>query len=220
MMVFSLSQTSKCACDMHHIHFRSDPGRESAILNSVYSPKKTCQNRQEQNQVKAPPRTRHCHLFGRHSDECKSWRGRVFDLVDLNTRVALCDSILLCTYPFPIKHHTSSVMAAACIFCKIIKGTMTSVPETPLPWLTPLDTTGEIPSMKLFESDKVFAFLDINPLSYGHAVSSPAPPSSCISSNQPLHSSSFPNTTAQNSTISPTTNSPRSCPSQRRLLKR
>jgi diadenosine tetraphosphate (Ap4A) HIT family hydrolase len=25
--------------------------------------------------------------------------------------------------------------------------------------------------MKLFESDKVFAFLDINPLSYGHAVS-------------------------------------------------
>ncbi|KAI4747286.1 HIT-like protein [Aureobasidium sp. EXF-12298] len=41
-------------------------------------------------------------------------------------------------------------MSAACIFCKIIKG--------------------EIPSMKLFESDKVFAFLDINPLSYGHAV--------------------------------------------------
>lgn len=29
---------------------------------------------------------------------------------------------------------------------------------------------GEIPSMKLFESDKTFAFLDINPLSYGHAV--------------------------------------------------
>lgn len=24
--------------------------------------------------------------------------------------------------------------------------------------------------MKLFESDKTFAFLDINPLSYGHAV--------------------------------------------------
>ncbi|KAF2224440.1 hypothetical protein BDZ85DRAFT_102350 [Elsinoe ampelina] len=39
---------------------------------------------------------------------------------------------------------------AACIFCKIIKG--------------------DIPSMKLFESDKTFAFLDINPLSYGHAV--------------------------------------------------
>ncbi|KAI4752954.1 HIT-like protein [Aureobasidium sp. EXF-3400] len=49
-------------------------------------------------------------------------------------------------------------MAAACIFCKIIKG--------------------EIPSMKLFESDKVFAFLDINPLSYGHAVSLPLFPSS------------------------------------------
>jgi hypothetical protein len=41
-------------------------------------------------------------------------------------------------------------MAASCIFCKIIKG--------------------EIPSMKLFESDKTLAFLDINPLSLGHAV--------------------------------------------------
>lgn len=30
---------------------------------------------------------------------------------------------------------------------------------------------GEIPSMKLFESEKTFAFLDINPLSKGHAVS-------------------------------------------------
>ncbi|KKY24610.1 putative hit domain protein [Phaeomoniella chlamydospora] len=39
---------------------------------------------------------------------------------------------------------------AACIFCKIIKG--------------------EIPSFKLFESDKVFAFLDIQPLAYGHAL--------------------------------------------------
>ncbi|KAI0122076.1 HIT-like protein [Daldinia grandis] len=39
---------------------------------------------------------------------------------------------------------------AACIFCKIIKG--------------------EIPSFKLFESDKTFAFLDINPLSKGHAL--------------------------------------------------
>lgn len=29
---------------------------------------------------------------------------------------------------------------------------------------------GDIPSLKLFESDKTFAFLDINPLSYGHAV--------------------------------------------------
>ncbi|KXG53218.1 Histidine triad (HIT) protein [Penicillium griseofulvum] len=40
--------------------------------------------------------------------------------------------------------------SAACIFCKIIKG--------------------DIPSLKLFESDKVFAFLDIQPLSRGHAV--------------------------------------------------
>lgn len=30
--------------------------------------------------------------------------------------------------------------------------------------------TGEIPSMKVFESEKTFAFLDINPLSYGHTV--------------------------------------------------
>ncbi|MCJ1378035.1 Adenosine 5'-monophosphoramidase [Xylographa soralifera] len=41
-------------------------------------------------------------------------------------------------------------MAAACIFCKIIKG--------------------EIPSFKLFESQHIFAFLDINPLSRGHAL--------------------------------------------------
>ncbi|KFY17876.1 hypothetical protein V492_00336 [Pseudogymnoascus sp. VKM F-4246] len=39
---------------------------------------------------------------------------------------------------------------SACIFCKIIKG--------------------DIPSFKLFESDKVLAFLDINPLSRGHAL--------------------------------------------------
>jgi hypothetical protein len=30
--------------------------------------------------------------------------------------------------------------------------------------------TGDIPSLKLFESEKVFAFLDIQPLSLGHAV--------------------------------------------------
>lgn len=39
---------------------------------------------------------------------------------------------------------------ASCIFCKIIKG--------------------EIPSFKLYESEKVFAFLDINPLSRGHSL--------------------------------------------------
>ncbi|KAI1340663.1 HIT domain-containing protein [Xylariaceae sp. FL0016] len=39
---------------------------------------------------------------------------------------------------------------ASCIFCKIIKG--------------------EIPCFKLFESTKTLAFLDINPLSKGHAL--------------------------------------------------
>ncbi|KAI0389019.1 HIT-like domain-containing protein [Xylariaceae sp. FL0594] len=39
---------------------------------------------------------------------------------------------------------------ANCIFCKIIKG--------------------EIPCFKLFESDKTLAFLDIGPLSKGHAL--------------------------------------------------
>jgi len=39
---------------------------------------------------------------------------------------------------------------AACIFCKIIKG--------------------EIPSMKIFESEKTLAFLDIGPLSKGHSL--------------------------------------------------
>ncbi len=37
-----------------------------------------------------------------------------------------------------------------CIFCKIIKG--------------------EIPSFKVYEDDKVFAFLDINPISPGHTL--------------------------------------------------
>ncbi|KAL2194941.1 HIT-like domain-containing protein [Corynascus similis CBS 632.67] len=39
---------------------------------------------------------------------------------------------------------------ASCIFCKIIKG--------------------EIPCFKLFENEKTLAFLDINPLSKGHAL--------------------------------------------------
>ncbi|KAK9479143.1 HIT-like domain-containing protein [Lipomyces japonicus] len=38
----------------------------------------------------------------------------------------------------------------SCIFCRIIKG--------------------EIPSYKVFESSKVYAFLDINPLSEGHTL--------------------------------------------------
>jgi len=37
-----------------------------------------------------------------------------------------------------------------CIFCKIIKG--------------------EIPSFKIWENDKIFCFLDINPLAKGHAL--------------------------------------------------
>ncbi|KAN0063589.1 Adenosine 5'-monophosphoramidase [Thecaphora frezii] len=39
---------------------------------------------------------------------------------------------------------------ANCIFCKII--------------------AGQIPSLKLYDSDKTYAFLDINPLSDGHAL--------------------------------------------------
>ncbi|ODV88568.1 hypothetical protein CANCADRAFT_124628 [Tortispora caseinolytica NRRL Y-17796] len=41
-------------------------------------------------------------------------------------------------------------MSASCIFCKIVKG--------------------EIPSFKLYESAKTFAFLDIGPTSKGHAL--------------------------------------------------
>lgn len=66
-------------------------------------------------------------------------------------------------------------MAAACIFCKIIKGASRAMSH--LFCCKPLILTaaaGEIPSMKLFESDKTFAFLDINPLSKGHAVSKPS----------------------------------------------
>ena len=41
-------------------------------------------------------------------------------------------------------------MGENCIFCKIIKG--------------------EIPSQKIFENENTFAFLDINPASFGHAL--------------------------------------------------
>eukprot|EP00127_Corallochytrium_limacisporum_P004942 Clim_evm16s195 gene=Clim_evmTU16s195 len=43
-----------------------------------------------------------------------------------------------------------SGLSASCLFCKIIRG--------------------EIPSAKLIDTPKVFAFLDINPLSKGHAL--------------------------------------------------
>ncbi|KAI4208698.1 MAG: hypothetical protein LQ348_000019 [Seirophora lacunosa] len=48
-----------------------------------------------------------------------------------------------------IARGSNEIMAAACIFCKIIKG--------------------DIPSFKLFENDRLLAFLDIQPLSLGHA---------------------------------------------------
>ena len=40
-----------------------------------------------------------------------------------------------------------------CIFCKIIKG--------------------EIPSIKIYEDKETYAFLDINPINYGHILVSP-----------------------------------------------
>lgn len=58
---------------------------------------------------------------------------------------------------------------AACIFCRIIKGMCCRLIS--LVSVVVLTSAGEIPSLKLFESDKTFAFLDINPLSQGHAVS-------------------------------------------------
>ncbi|KAI0727169.1 HIT-like protein [Fomitopsis betulina] len=45
---------------------------------------------------------------------------------------------------------TNARTLASCLFCKIIKG--------------------EIPSFKLVETDSVYSFLDINPLSKGHAL--------------------------------------------------
>ncbi|EGE78175.2 bis(5'-nucleosidyl)-tetraphosphatase [Blastomyces dermatitidis ATCC 18188] len=45
---------------------------------------------------------------------------------------------------------TMSAASAACLFCRIVKG--------------------EIPSFKLYESERVLAFLDIMPLSRGHAL--------------------------------------------------
>lgn len=71
--------------------------------------------------------------------------------------------------------------------------------------------------MKLFESDKTFAFLDINPLSSGHAVSQlymPSPGHNAIRVATILtdthFSSSSPSTTAPNCTTSPMTPSPSS----------
>lgn len=64
---------------------------------------------------------------------------------------------------------------AACIFCKIIKGRISLVPHQPLSDRLSRNLAdkpkGDIPSFKLFESERVLAFLDIQPLSQGHAVS-------------------------------------------------
>ena len=48
-------------------HSRANLSRQS--LTPILSPD-VFQNRQEGGSVKASPRTRHRHLFGRHSDEC------------------------------------------------------------------------------------------------------------------------------------------------------
>jgi len=69
-----------------------------------------------------------------------------------HSRVRVCGfSAIFFESQFPIKT-TISIMTsvASCIFCKIIKG--------------------EIPSFKLVETEFSFAFLDINPLSKGHAL--------------------------------------------------
>ena len=62
---------------------------------------------------------------------------------------------------------------AACIFCKIVKGMELFQHRLGVlrVWNSPT-MTGDIPSLKLFESEKILAFLDIQPLSKGHAVRS------------------------------------------------
>jgi len=62
---------------------------------------------------------------------------------------------------------------AACIFCKIIKGILRRVHLSVDPPIVTNPDLGDIPSLKLFESERVFAFLDIQPLSQGHAVCQP-----------------------------------------------
>ncbi|TPX18127.1 uncharacterized protein E0L32_002636 [Thyridium curvatum] len=66
---------------------------------------------------------------------------------------------------------------ASCIFCKIIKGIMPPNPEAMRPCFAFCERAraetsflGDIPCFKLFESDKTLAFIDINPLSRGHAL--------------------------------------------------
>lgn len=46
--------------------------------------------------------------------------------------------------------HNEIVMAEDCVFCKIIRG--------------------EVPSVKLYEDERTYAFMDINPLAPGHSL--------------------------------------------------
>ena len=46
--------------------------------------------------------------------------------------------------------HNEIVMIEECVFCKIIRG--------------------EVPSVKLYEDERTYAFMDINPLSSGHSL--------------------------------------------------
>jgi hypothetical protein len=129
MMAFGLSQTS----ESHATLIRG----ESRPSLTPTPPK-----RQEGTLVKAPPRTRHRHLFGRHSDECKRWRG---PLLFLLIQVALCNTILLCTYHSPITHHQSWPLPASSARSSRVQFAQALV-ETPPTWLThyrrdPLDET-------------------------------------------------------------------------------
>jgi hypothetical protein len=59
-------------------------------------------------------------------------------------------------------------------FAKSSRVPITNIKAIQYPQLTKF--TGEIPSMKLFESEKTLAFLDIQPLSRGHSVILPLRP--------------------------------------------
>jgi len=63
-MTMMVSDLSQITCRSHATHVRG----ESAILNSDFVSEEAIQNRQEGTQVKASPRSRHCHVrsaFGR-----------------------------------------------------------------------------------------------------------------------------------------------------------
>ena len=63
----------------------------------------------------------------------------------------------MCTSTHSHKH----LNVETCLFCKII--------------------AGKIPSLKIYENDKVLSFMDVSPLSYGHCLVIPKVPSSfCV----------------------------------------